>query len=81
MSKSSVLRAKARQTLGGKIFGKAWLMALLVCLVIVVASMVSGIPLIGSIACFVISGPIYVGVYGYFLKLTRGEEPEFKNVL
>ena len=77
MSKSSELRAKARKALGGNIFDKAWLMALVACLVITVANFVGLIPVVGTIGLIVIAGAVNVGVFGYFLKLVRGENPEF----
>ncbi len=69
---NSEIRAKAREALGGNIFGKTWLLSLVA---VAVASLV--INLASQISCgigtFLISGPIYVGVHIAFLRLVRRE--------
>ena len=80
MLTNSELRAKARAALGGNIFATAWLMALLVCLVIVAANLVGCIPAVGTIASIIISGAVTVGVQGYFLSTLRGNNVKFVDV-
>lgn len=69
---NSQIRAKARAALGGNIFAKNWLMAL-VALVIVsaISGIAAAIPVAGSIAAIIISGPFSVGLAFVFLKLAR----------
>ena len=69
---NSQIRAKARAALGGNIFAKNWLMAL-VALVIVsaISGIAAAIPVAGSIAAIIISGPFSVGLAFVFLKLVR----------
>ena len=80
MLTSSELRAKARAALGGQIFSNDWLMALVVCLISVAAGMVGAIPGIGGIISILITGAVYVGVQGYFLKLVRGQMTDLASV-
>lgn len=71
MMTNSQIRARAREVLGGKIFGEKWLCALLVCLVSGVITAIAGfIP----IAAILIAGPISVGVAGVFLRAARTGE-------
>lgn len=71
MVTNSQIRARAREILGGKIFGEKWLCALLVCLVSGVITAIAGfIP----IAAILIAGPIGVGVAGVFLRAARTGE-------
>ena len=75
------IRAKARQDLGGKIFGNKWMMALVAALVYTaIIGIGSSIPVVGSIAIILITGPLIVGIYGYFVKLARNEEAKIENI-
>lgn len=65
------LRARARQTLGGNIFKPQWLFALLVMLIVSLATSLVSSTGIGAPVVFVFTGPIYVGVNAYFLSLNR----------
>ena len=68
MISNSQIRARARQTLGGKIFGEKWLFGLLLCLL---ASLIlSAVPF----ASILLTGPICVGLTGVFLKSVRTGE-------
>ena len=71
MVTNSQIRARARETLGGKIFGEKWLYALIVCLVSGLITTIAGII---PIAAILIAGPIGVGVAGIFLRATRTGE-------
>lgn len=70
MSTREELRAKARETLGGNIFAKPWLIVLLV---LFVASAVISFAGNFIILPLILSGPIYIGVYSYLLKYIRGQ--------
>ena len=77
---NSEIRAKARQDLGGKIFSNSWVLCLAVAfiysLIIGVASSI--IPTIGAL---LISGPLLVGVSGYFLAQSRnGKTPKIEEM-
>ncbi|MBQ7453412.1 MAG: DUF975 family protein [Clostridia bacterium] len=67
----SEIKAKARQQLGGKIFGETWLYALVVCLLVSLVLGVSSMILIGEIIVF---GPLYVAESKLFLKQARTGE-------
>lgn len=71
MTPSSVLRQRARRTLGGNIFGSEWIYGLLVSLVF---SLFTGISATGVLAIlvFVLSGAVSVGYCKYFLERARG---------
>ena len=71
MTPSSVLRQRARRTLGGNIFGNEWIYGLLVSLVF---SLFTGISATGVLAIlvFVLSGAVSVGYCKYFLERARG---------
>lgn len=70
---NSEIRAKAREALGGNIFGRTWIMSLVavgvITLVINLASQISC-----GIGTFLVTGPLYVGLHIAFLKLARGEK-------
>ena len=75
------IRAKARADLGGNIFDGKWMMALLAALVVsLIIGVCSAIPVAGSIGAFIISGPLMLGLSGYFIQLSRGEEAKIENV-
>lgn len=71
---SSELRARAREQLGGGIFTKPWLMALVACLIVTVINGVAGsvIPYVGSL---VVVGPMSYGLAYVFLENTRNQKP------
>ena len=76
------IRAKARAALGGNIFEKKWLMALLASLIVaVVSGTLAAIPGIGAVAMLVVTGPIAIGTAIYYLKLSRGENAELTDLL
>lgn len=78
---ASQIRAKARESLQGK-WGKAALLTLVYCLITFAISFVAKlIPVIGSIALFVIQLPISYGLLASFMKLTRGEEVGYTEFL
>ena len=75
------LRAKARQDLGGKIFGNAWMMALAAYLIYTLIISACGfVPYVGSIASTLLAGPFIVGMCIYFLKVIRNEEAKIENI-
>ena len=70
---NSEIRAKAREVLGGKIFDKSWLMALLACLVVdIIVSSASGITF--GIGAIILAGPLYLGINKLFLNAVRTSE-------
>ncbi|MBQ9784884.1 MAG: DUF975 family protein [Clostridia bacterium] len=71
MSSSSQLRAKAREMLGGQIFGSAWLYPLLVCLIVSAISGLASAIVVGSL---IVTGPLAVGSAFYFLNIARKKE-------
>ena len=75
MSTAKELRARARESLGGKIFKRGWLYPLLALLIIsILTSAVSSIPYgIGLVITLVVTGPLSVGLATYFLKRSRKE--------
>ena len=76
------IRAKAREDLGGKIFGSKWMYALLAALIYgAIVSVISAIPYIGSVASLLLAGPLVLGVTRYFIKLTEQSESPSLNCL
>ena len=70
---NSEIRAKAREVLGGKIFAKNWLMALLACLIVdVIIGSTSGISF--GIGAIILAGPLYLGINKLFLNTVRTSE-------
>ena len=67
------LRARARVSLGGNIFKPQWLYALLTYFIMVALNGFVSSTGIGSIAVFILSGPVNVGLAIYFLNLNRKE--------
>jgi len=70
MTPLSVLRRRARATLGGGVFSSEWIYALLVYLLIslVIGSSATGIL---AILVFIFTGPLYIGLCNYFILRTR----------
>ncbi len=78
---ASQIRANARESLTGK-WGKAALLTLTYSIIVFVINFVCNlIPIIGSIALFVISTPISYGFLVSFMKLKRGEEVGYVDFL
>lgn len=70
------IRASARSLLAGK-----WNQCALASLVyFLVMGATSGLPRIGNLAGFVIGGPMAFGLALFFLRLSRGEEFDFKHL-
>jgi len=70
------LRARARKTLGGNLFGAQWLYPLLVALIISAATAVSGYTFVLSL---VLTGSLMVGSASYFVGLIRGNKHDDIN--
>ena len=68
------IKAAAKEQLGRNIFGNAWMMALLACLIFTVVTGVAGtiIPGIGAVIIF---GPMNYGLSYLFLKQGRDGQP------
>ncbi len=67
------VKANAKAQLGNNLFGKVWLMALVVVLIqSAIIILAPSIPVVGSVATLVLSGPLSIGVSLVFLKLVRG---------
>ncbi len=73
MVKNSILRKNARAQLGGNIFGRAWLMVLVVYLLYsVIAGAASSISC--GIAAIIITGPLLYGIYRVCVNVVKGKE-------
>ena len=78
MISRSELRARARQTLGGKIFGNQWLFPLLVALIINAVTAFAG----GTfVLVIVLTGSIMVGSAAYYIGIVRGNKADDLNPL
>ncbi|MBQ2736586.1 MAG: DUF975 family protein [Clostridia bacterium] len=78
MISRSELRARARQTLGGKIFGNQWLFPLLVALIINAVTAFAG----GTfVLVIVLTGSIMVGSAAYYVGIVRGNKADDLNPL
>ena len=78
MISNSQIRARAREALGGKIFGEKWLFALLIGLLSSCITSAAGMVPLASI---LIAGPLGVGVAGVFLTAVRtGEKVKIENM-
>ena len=72
-SSNSNIRARAREALGKNIFSRKWLM--LVLMMAVTSIVLSAANYIGcGLGTLLLSGPLYVGIYGVCLKMIRGYE-------
>ena len=66
-------RQLAKASLGDKIFGSIWLMAVVTTIVYTAVTGIAGvIPGVGSVISILITGAISTGIYSIFLKLSRG---------
>ena len=72
------LRARARQTLGGNLFGNQWLFPLLVAIIISAATTIAGYTFVLVI---VLTGSIMVGSAAYFIGIVRGNKADDLNPL
>lgn len=77
MMTNSQIRARAREALGGKIFGEKWLYAVVIALIVVAVSAIGGfIPFVSII----IAGPLGVGVAGVFMAIAKtGEKAKLED--
>ncbi|MBE6825143.1 MAG: DUF975 family protein [Ruminococcaceae bacterium] len=67
------VKANAKAQLGSNLFGKVWMMALVVILIQgAILTIAPSIPVVGSVATLVLTGPLSIGVSLVFLKLERG---------
>lgn len=63
------IRRAARESLGGKLFGNTWLMALVVCLITLALSAIAGMTYVGIL----LTGCISYGASYIFLDVVRGK--------
>ena len=71
MMTNSQIRARAREALGGKIFGEQWLYAVVIALIVAAISGTCGfIPFAGIL----LLGPLSVGVAGVFMAIAKTGE-------
>ena len=69
---NSLIRAKARDALGNDIFGKTWLLALVL---FAIYSVIMGTASsVGGVFAIVFAGPFAVGISGEVLKIARGKK-------
>ncbi|MFC4808783.1 DUF975 family protein [Paenibacillus sp. GCM10023250] len=73
MVTSSELRARARESLRGQ-WGRA---AGFTLVLLLIGALPNVLPAIGQIAIELCAGALALGVYGYFLRVSRGERPPF----
>lgn len=67
------IRAKAREVLGGKIFGNRWMFALLADLIVGAIAAVAG-SVIPGLGALIITGPLTAGLSIFYLSLIRSQE-------
>ncbi len=70
------LRARARKTLGGNLFGAQWLFPLLV---VLITGLILGFSGVTFVLVLVLTGPISVGTAAYFLSIVRGKKHDDIN--
>jgi len=75
-TENSVLMTQARQALKGR-WGEAIGATVVSILIPLTAQMV---PRVGGLLSFLISGPIMVGLAGFFLTISRKQEPVFSQI-
>ena len=77
---NSEIRARAREALGNSPFNRKWLT--LVLMMAIVSIVLSAANYIGcGLGTLLLSGPLYIGLYGVCLKFVRGyEDVKFESV-
>ena len=77
MMTNSQIRARAREALGGKLFGDRWLYAVVIALIV---SAISAVSAFIPVAYILIFGPLSVGVAGVFMAVAKtGEKANVNN--
>jgi uncharacterized membrane protein len=70
------IKSKALESLRGK-----WLTAIIVFVIyMVIIVALSYVPRFGWLASLVMTGPVMLGIYTFFIKLVRGEEVSFNHM-
>ena len=78
MLTNTQIKARARTTLGGKIFGERWMAGVLIIFIFTVITSAAGVI---PFASLLISGPLSVGVAGAFLYVMRtGEKAKTEDM-
>jgi uncharacterized membrane protein len=72
---NSELKSDARGQLKGR-----WGICILAFLIFMVISAIVRVPYVGVIISFLISGPLTLGLYGFFIKVARWEEPALESI-
>jgi uncharacterized membrane protein len=72
---NSELKSDARGQLKGR-----WGICILAFVIFMVISAIVRVPYVGMIISFVISGPLTLGLYGFFIKVARWEEPALESL-
>lgn len=72
---NSELKIAARKQLEGK-----WGIVVLLCLIFFIVNGLSGIPYIGIVISFILSGALVLGLVSCFMKIVRGESFRFENL-
>lgn len=66
------VKAMSKAQLGGNLFGKVWMMALVAVLIQgAILSACAAIPTVGSVASILLTGPLGVGITLVFVKIAR----------
>ncbi|MCQ2385244.1 MAG: DUF975 family protein [Clostridia bacterium] len=73
-------KTRAKEALGGKIFGDLWMTALLVVLVESVAATIAG-TIIPGVGLFLITGPLSAGLAFAFVKQIKGTKMSVTDLL
>lgn len=72
------IKENSKTLLGNNLFGKTWLMALVVCLIqSAILSLCSQVPYVGFVGNLVLTGPLSMGLSLVFMKLVRNH-PEIE---
>ena len=82
MQENHVLRTNARAQLGNSLFHSKWLTMLLVCAIPTAASALSAsIPIVGTIALFLVTGAITYGVARLMVKNVKNEPWKVEEII
>ena len=76
MQNAKTYRERAREQLGGKIFGNNWLTALVVCLICSVVTSVASVAVF--VGAFLVEGICLYGMAHVFLSVTRGKRDTYE---
>ena len=73
MASCRELRERARYSLGGKVFGKTWIFAILATIIVMAVTAIAGSFTLG-LGSIIVTGPLIVGLYGFYLNTARSSD-------